>query len=419
MNTSLRHAPHGMVAVVAALSAIVMVAGVAAIVAEDESLPTAGARVRLAGEAFVEDVDGSRRSLDDGDIVGPGDIVEVTGGTAVLELADGGTVEGREGRDTVDDSRLEVGAPVRLLAGDALVAGPAGVAVEAAGTIVTLRSANDSAARIRRELAVTTATYEGSTAVDSAGQRRAVPALRQLGVASVGRPPTEAAPLRFDDSDPWDLRYLGGAIALTRSLDALSVTFTAQGVARTSASDYEALLPKLADEPTFDSNDLDRSRPAGETLVGAAIAALGERTSFDRRWDEVFDFRDQGAAWGLVAFDQGVDDGPVLADVDRALALSVQLVPPEEVAAPPPTAPPATVPPSPTTAPPATSGPSTTEPNSPAPTTPTTPPPPTNPLDPPPTLPDVNPENPVPDTGSGILDGLLQPVNDLLGGLLG
>lgn len=427
-----------LVAIAGAVAIVVFVAGIAAVFRDDEELPTAGARIHLDGSAHRL-ADGEREPLSDGDVLQPGDEIEVTGGTATFELAEGGAVEARAGDDDISDTRLRMGAPVRLLAGDALATGPAGVAIEADGTRITLQSGStDGAARIRRDLAVTTATYAGTTEVDSAGQRRDIPALRQLSVSSVGRPAAEADPLQYDPADPWDLRFLGEAIDLTRQLDSLARSFSAQGIARTNASDYESLLPRLADEAAFDASYLDPNRSTGDTLVGAAIAVLGGRGSFAERWEQIFDFRDDGAAWGLVALDQDVSDGAVLDDVTLALERSMQVEPPQ-VASPPVGAEPPTEPddngdgggggPPVTSSTPPTTGPSTPEPQEEEEGTPPTLLPPLPPLIPPITLPTLPLPNlppligapggvPVPDAG-GLLDSLLQPLEDLLGGLIG
>jgi hypothetical protein len=409
-------------AILLALAAVVFVGGVLAVVSDDDAIPAAGARVRLEGIGTVERADGSTGALRDGDVLGPGDEVEMEEGTAVLELAGGGTAEVRSGIGDVDDTRLEVGSPLRLLAGDALVQGPVGVAVEAAGTLVTLRDPGGTAARVRRELAVTTATYRGDVDVDSAGQEQTVPTYRQLAVASVGRLPDAPDPIEIDGSDPWDQRFLGSAIALTRSLDPLASAFTAQGLGRDSAEDYAAVLPVLADEEGFTTRLIDPARPDGDTLVGGAIAALATTGDFDDRWSAIFEFRDAGAEWGLVALDQGVEDAPVLGEVEAALGRSVAPAS-GEVAAPPATTPTTTgggtTPTSTTTTTTPGTTPTTAPPSPPA-TPPTTPPvvPPT--LVPTlPTTPPITPSDPVPETGNGLLDGLLQPVGDLLGGLLG
>src|SRR3546814_15379936 len=61
-------------------------------------------------------------------------------------------------------------------------------------------------------------------------------------------------------------------------------------------------------------------RPTGETLIGAAIADLSRGGSFRERWGEIFDFRDAGAEWGLVALDQQVSADPLLGAVESAIA---------------------------------------------------------------------------------------------------
>jgi hypothetical protein len=79
------------------------------------------------------------------------------------------------------------------------------------------------------------------------------------------------------------------------------------------------LLPQLATEPAFDDAMVDPDRSPGETLVGAVIVVLSQHGSFVDRWSSVFGFRDDGADWGLVAADQGVDRGPLLAELDGAI----------------------------------------------------------------------------------------------------
>jgi hypothetical protein len=417
-----RHAPNSAVALASVL-VVGVVAGGAYLLAGEPPLPTAGGRVHLDGTASVVRADGTAEMLADGDIVHPGDEIEVTGGTLVLELAAGGTVEGRAGRAAAADTLLEVGAPVRLLAGDLLADGPSGLSVDAAGTVVTLEGdgddgRGDGAARIARDLAVTTATYEGVAVVDSAGEHRGVAALRQLSVSSVGRLPASVDPVRTDATDPWDLRYLGEAIDLTRRLDSLSRSFTVLG-SELSAGDLRGLLPSLDRVASFGPELLAPGRGAGETIVGAAITsrAAGADSDFGERWGDVFAFRDDGATWGLVALDQRVTGGDLLADVEAALGRTLGEPTDGEVASGLPSGSGSTV----GTGPGGTG--SSTAPSSPTSvvTVPSTPvtlpstPPTTSPTIPPPTLPP--PDEVLPDAGD-VLDGLLDPIEDLVGGLL-
>ena len=69
--------------------------------------------------------------------------------------------------------------------------------------------------------------------------------------------------------------------------------------------------PRLADEPDF-GGDAPRRRAARRARPSSARPSPSSAPSgaFADRWDSVFDFRDAGAVWGLVALDQGVGDGP-------------------------------------------------------------------------------------------------------------
>lgn len=391
---------------------LVMLTGVVAVIVEgDDGLPVASARVRVDGRATVVHLDGSTDRLSSGDVVRAGEEVRVEVGSVVLELADGGTLEGREGTDQIAATRVVVDAVPELIAGDLLMIGDPGLAVDAAGTLVAVDD-EESAAKIGRGLAVTAGTYQGAVLIDSAGQRRAVPAFRQIGIASLGRPPAAPDPLELVASDAWDRRFLGGAIDLTRRLNNLSQFFSSelpadavQGVAL-----FRALLPELAAEPGLPGLlSGEPERPAGDVLVGAALVSLTRGGSLVERWRAVFDFRDEGAAWGLVALDRGLRDAAVLAVLDSMLGVVSQT---PELASP---SAPATIPTTAATTPTTTGEPST-------PTTPPPPPPAPPPTDPPPTDPTVPtvpppPDEDVPDLP--LIDDVVQTVDDLLGGLLG
>jgi hypothetical protein len=237
---------------------------------------------------------------------------------------------------------------------------------------------------------------------DSAGQARPVPALREMEVSALGRPPVTPRPLQLHEGDPWDRRFLGEAIDLGHTLDRYSDTYTktlGAGNGRT-AGFYTAILPSLANESAFTADLMASTpHPPGDTIVGGAIAGLSRRSPFPQRWREVFTFKDAGASWGLVALDQGVARDPLLSEVQNALnATPFQFAQaartPPTVTAPPPTGG------GPTTTPTTQSGggTTTTQPNQPPPST---------------TL------LPVPPTGSPLVDGLVNNVNQLLGGVVG
>jgi hypothetical protein len=403
------------VAAVAVLAAAVAALGVAVLAGAFSGSNDGAtvARLEVQGAAHVERAGGGRHVVTDRADLRAGDRVRVTDGTAHLRLDDGVAVELRAGAAGLEDSVVLLAEPPSLERGGALVtSGSAAGRVESAGTEVEV----SGAAKVTRALGVGVAVYDGLASVDSAGQERAIPALRQLLVPALGRPPRTPLPLEYDAADPWDRRYLAGAMEVGEQLEAMARGYTSnlapgQG---TTAAFYAALLPGLGSETGYGQSLIDQARPPGETLVGAAIADLGVRGSFVERWEATFGFRDQGAAWGLVALDQGVNRAPLLSAVELAVQGSplefaapttpVEPAAPAAPATPPPTTPPATEPP-PTTAPP------DTQPPEPTPVPP--PPPPPNLID---SLlePVVDPVGEVLDTTEETTDVVL----DLIGGLL-
>lgn len=344
-----------------------------------------------------------------------GDRVDVlAGGSARVVLAHGDRMELRTG------TALELGDIPELLSGDLLVlVGPTPLTVRASGTEVSVVG---GAARLSDDGgAVLAASYRGRIEVDSLGRHLTVPALRQTSLAVPGLLGTRPVPLdyRVDSPDPWDRRFLGPAIALGEDLAARSSAFTqdlSAGTGRTPEF-YRAVLPGLTD-PSFTALfDAGSPRPVGETLVGTAIALESHRGTFADRWRAVFSFRDDGAHWGLVALDQGVDEAPLLSGVDRALALArppiSQTAAPLNLAAPP--APARSVP---------TTGLSPVRASS----TTTVAPPPVNRPGPPPTgVPRPPPRGPVPPPppspapppAGGVVNALVGALNGLLAPIVG
>jgi hypothetical protein len=345
-----------------------------------------------------------------------GDQVRVLRGDAKIDLSKGRALELRQG------SSVQVQQVPALLSGDVLAtARDVAMSVSAAGTRARIAQ---GAIHVSRSLAVVVASYSGTTHVDSAGREIDVPALRQAGVPSLGLIPA-IVPLAYDVHNQWDRRFLGDAIELGDELAARSQGFTAQlspDQGHTAGS-YRQLLPNLDRERSFDQALVDPAVAAGETLVGAAIAVEGRRGGFVQRWQSVFEFRAEGARWGLVALDQRVSRAPLLSNIDEALGRAAPTtrsttqvaLPSAPVTATPPV--PATV--APPTPPTSAGGP---PPKGKAPpgggTPPPTQPPGGLPLPlptpPPGTTPPPNQPGPV----AGLLGGVTNTVGDLLGGLL-
>jgi hypothetical protein len=386
--------------------ALLLFAGIVAVAARTGSSGGVGdARLSTSGRALVTAINGQRRTVTGRVALHRGETVEAVEGAMTVELPDGSTVEGRPGFKSSDPTRVRVAQPVELLAGDLLVTATSGTDIDSDGNRVHLDSSVDrpSAARVSRSLAVDTAVFRGSATLDSAGQTRVIPALRALEVSALGRPPTSASPLKVDEvqTDPWDRRFLGEAIDVGHTLANYSTVYTQTLGAGNGATvgAYKTVLSALANEAEFTPALLTESpHDSGETFIGAAIASLSRRGSFAARWRATFAFRDAGANWGFVALDQGVATDPLLSAIQDALnATQFQFA---LAAQGPQTAT--------TTSPTTGGGPTTTPttpPGGPTTTTPTPTTPPTTTI--------------VPPTGSPLVDGIVQNVNDLLGGLGG
>lgn len=315
------------------------------------------ARLTVDGRVSVASGGGSFEEVDEKRTVHAGDRLRVDEGSAVLALGDERQVELRKGSEIAIEEGRPGGSPVapELSAGDALLSAAADPVEVGAGDVRV--SVSGGSARLSRSSAVVAATYSGRAAVSSAGSSLEVPALRQVSVPAAGLLPPRPAPLAYQPADSWDQRLLGDAIELGDQLAARSRGFTAQvgtGQGRTTGF-YRLMLPALETEPTFDVAQLGPNRDPGEALVGLAITVEGKRGTFDERVRSVFGFHDEGAAWGLVALDQGVTRAPLLGAIDAAIGRG-----PRSVAegGPAPTPPPRSPPPRPPRRSPATTAPS-------------------------------------------------------------
>ena len=360
------------------LVAVVALTGFVLVGCGDDGLDVEQGRLEVSGRVVVDASDGSQSVVTDGHTVDFGDVITVEDGTATLTLARGQVYELRSGEE---DAVLEVASAPRLLAGDVLVSEGFPAQLRWDTTTLSARGA------VKVESAVPQAVaYAGRTRIDGAGDLDELLGLRQV----VLTPSAEPSPLDYDGADDWDRRYLGEAIAFGERLEALARGYTADlgpGGGR-SASFFEAVLPPLDDEPEFSADLLDPDRDVGETLVGAAIAVQGVEDTFRERWVEVFSFRDDGAAWGIVALDQGVSSAPLLETIELAITTPTSSLPPST------TEPPETT----------TSSPSPTTTNGP-PTTGGTPPP-------------SPPTSPPPPPSTGLLEPLVDPVSEILQDLL-
>ncbi|MGH9275824.1 MAG: hypothetical protein ACRDZU_14355 [Acidimicrobiales bacterium] len=379
------------------LAAAVVLAALMSAGCSDDGPGEGEARLEVDGQALVERRDGAREVIDGSTNVGPGDRVEVTDGVATMALRGGSRFELRAGVGDAGNSTLLMADVPVLEAGDLLVSSPRSTAVEAAGTDLVVEQGS---ALVTRSLGMAVAAYDAAVRLDSAGQERTIPALREMRVPALGRPPQAPRPVTYDPSDPWDRRFLGAAIDLGDRLEALATGYTRnlrEGEGRTPGF-FRLVLPGLDDEPAFGSELIDLDRPPGQTLIGAAITDLGRRGEFVERWESVFRFKDEGAHWGLVVLDQDVSGTPLLGAIEQAVSAS-----PLAFVEVDPDTPASTTPPNP----------SGDEP----PPTSTTSPPPTNPPAGPPTT--EPPIPPLPPALEPVVDPLEEVVRGLVDGLIG
>jgi hypothetical protein len=291
-----------------------------ALACSDDEPEEGEGRLELAddGSAVVVRQDGDREEVDDDTEVRTGDAVTLREGTGRIELGGGTVLELRAGVGDDEDTELVMGPQPLLEEGDLLVETTQRFVLAAGETTLELR---DGAARVSRAIVLEVASYDADVHLDSAGQERDIPGLREMQVPAEGLPPDEPRPFEYEPDNPWDRRFLSDAIELGDRLESLGDGYTANLDAddgRTVAF-FRAILPGLLDEVDLTPELLGRGRPPGETLIGAAIADLGRRGTFAERWQAVFSFRDAGASWGLVALDQGVDRGSLLDAVTEAV----------------------------------------------------------------------------------------------------
>ena len=290
------------------LAVVLVVALVAAACNGDDGPAVDQARLEVDGQAIVTAADGTTETVTDDATLVFGDTVVVDEGTATLEFAAGQVYELRAG-DL--DSEVLIGSPPTLLAGDALLAEGFPVAMKYDTTTLTAQGA----AKLQSGVP-SAAAYAGRARISGTGDLEELVGLRQVVLTSSATP----EPLVYDANDLWDRRFLGEAIAFGRRLEALARGYTSgfQGAGGRSVSFFESVIPALADEREFTA-ELLGDRPPGEILVGASIVVQGRNGTFRERWESVFAFRDAGAAWGLVALDQGVSSAPVLDTIELAI----------------------------------------------------------------------------------------------------
>jgi hypothetical protein len=308
-----------------------------------------------------------------------GDSIVVEHGVATVKTASGSLVA-RAGSVIA----ITEGAP-KIKSGDVLVQGKQfAIAMRSATADVT------GTARVRQGLTLELGMYRGGAVVRTMTEMLGVPRLRRAIVAGAGGPAAvQIVPLVLDATDKWDRKFLGDALELDVVLTARS-----RGLTMQVAGGGNTVLDRVLATPQWkDALTVLGNTPIGEIVVAAELARAAKLPK-----DAVaaaLALRSEGASWGLIALDQGVHSIPQTFDgLDGVVVPSVapaQFVPTA------PSVPTVTVP---------TAGTSGTK------SVPTTIPTGTNhPVVTVPPAAPVEPANPV--------AGLVETLDDLLGGLLG
>lgn len=181
--------------------------------------------------------------------------------------------------------------------------------IESRGTSVRVAAAG--VARVERLLgALRVGVYRGSAQVELLGRGVDVPALREV-VISGGVPlEREPRPLTLLATERWDRRLLGDVLDFDRELAQFGSGFNAEFGARPLAPRFFSafvVLPSLS----FLRPELPTTEPS-EVLVGVVFAEqlstrAGGPSTLPAFFEELLGLRDQGASWGLIAKEKGLD----------------------------------------------------------------------------------------------------------------
>jgi hypothetical protein len=281
---------------------------------------TEGVHLTSDGDTEMATATGPWRLVRGGRTVAAGDRIRVVSGTAQVHLVPDGMLELRAG------SQMQLSPTPSLQAGDMLIE-PDTRALQVTSGQATA-SVSAGVARLHHGTDTTLAVYRGTAHLRDASQVD-VKAPRQSSVPGGSAQPGAPLPLTYQPDDRWDQRYLASIETFGRQLSDAASGFDAQirPGTPTTATFYEQLLPGLADQPDFKpafdrvataattrapSGSTARPHTAGGYLVASAIALRGQQGTAGQRLAEEVAFADQGADWGLVAFDQGVGDARLI-----------------------------------------------------------------------------------------------------------
>jgi len=270
---------------------------------------------KVVGAVTVQRPGESARPLTEGASVPAGSALR-TGTDALVRLEDGGG----NALELAGDTQATVVSNVKLSLdlGSALGESPKGSwEFESRGIGV---ETSDGDARLERLLGVLrVGVYAGTAHVQVTDRSVDIPSYREMDFAGGIPVDRQPRPLTLSDSDPWDRRLMGDVLEFDRDVSQFGRGFNAQYSGQPIApSFFGAFVPVV--NISFVSGFAGQ-QPA-EVLIGLVAATrYAERThaSLSRLFGEMIVERSQGATWGLIAKERGLDLQQLLAAILDAI----------------------------------------------------------------------------------------------------
>ena len=285
----------------------------------------------VSGSVVVRSPGVVARSLRKGDSVPVGSLLKTAAEPdAFLKL------EGDDGQvvELQSDTQITVGSArsATLEIGRALAQAGEGQPFTIASRGTAVRVSAAGVARVERLLGtLRVGVYRGSAQVELLGRGVDVPSFKEVVIAGGVPLEREPRPLTLLATERWDRRLLGDVLDFDRELTQFGAGFNSEFGARPLAPRFFTafvVLPSLS----FLRPELPTTQPA-EVLVGVVFAEqlstrAGGPATLPAFFDQLLDLRDQGASWGLIAKEKGLDLRLALQGVVDAIRRGTAPTPP-------------------------------------------------------------------------------------------
>lgn len=212
-----------------------------------------------------------------------------------------------------NDTQITIGSArsATLEIGRALGEAGAGQPFTIVSRGTAIRVAAAGVARVERLLGtLRVGVYRGSAQVELLGRGVDVPTFKEVVIAGGVPLEREPRPLTLLATERWDRRLLGDVLNFDRELTQFGAGFNSEFGAKPLAPRFFTafvVLPSLS----FLRPELPTTDPA-EVLVGVVFAQqlstrAGGPSTLPAFFNELLGLRDQGASWGLIAKEKGLD----------------------------------------------------------------------------------------------------------------